>query len=576
NYYSYVFYVFPLGSRYDGIRNPDFNIDQNWDSSYYYKSMIENNCWNSKIFIPFRDLRFYGKPPYNWKLIVTRYISDKREYYSVPYVITSLGKDYFRRAKDFQINQEIAKPSGYNIRPYALINYNTLDNETQFNKDNFGLDFSYKPNFSSQLKFSFNPDFSDIPLDDEIDLYNLRYAPTLQENRFFFIEDFNAFGIDNSKFYSRNIFQPQLALKLTANSANYSYGFLIVKDKDTDYSDDDLFSIAAVNPSGNNYNFQITLLNRMNKEYHNEVLHLKPTFEISSNKELWFDVNLSAKKKENSELTTGYFCATGIKVFEDNINVTLSGLQMSEDYAMDMGKIYEDDYYGWSLDGSYIRDVYTNQIRTIYTEFTFSEEIDNRTNTLLERLLIFSVNFETFHNITFTPDFNYVKEFYSSRYFNKYRLGFRFQWDFLAFFKPKFSWNKLETIIYSLESNHSCNYYQFALNGDIGKHVSYFISADKIQYPDLQKQPSIDNKYWIINGDVDITFSNNIFLSSGFGFNNYEYYQYSDHWGIYSNLIWEYKPQSRIVVGLKSAIDKIYDDPKKDYETFYFKISYSY
>ena len=121
NYYAYTFYVFPLGSRYDGIRNSDFQIDKNWDSSYFYESDLNSNIWISRIYIPFRDLRFVGDPPYNWKIIITRYFANSREYYSVPFLRTSMGKDYFRKAYNIQINEKIKRSVNYFIT--ALCHY---------------------------------------------------------------------------------------------------------------------------------------------------------------------------------------------------------------------------------------------------------------------------------------------------------------------------------------------------------------------------------------------------------------------------------------------------------------------
>ena len=99
--------------------------------------------------------------------------------------------------------------------------YNSLNGDFLFDENDLGFDLSFRPNYATNVKFSFNPDYSDVPLDDESDIYNLKYTPTLLENRYFFIEDFNAFGIDNTMFYSRNILQPQYALKITGNTTQF-------------------------------------------------------------------------------------------------------------------------------------------------------------------------------------------------------------------------------------------------------------------------------------------------------------------------------------------------------------------
>ncbi len=575
DYYSYVFYVFPLGSRYDGIRNSDFQIDKNWDSSYYYESNIDTNFWKSIVYIPFKDLRFTSNPTHNWKIIITRYFDDKKEYYSFPFVRTNMGKDYFRKAADIRINENINKSINYFLRPYAIFKYDTLKKDASINENNIGIDFSFRPNYATNVKFSYNPDYSDVPPDDEDDIYNQKYAPTLAENRYFFIEDFNAFGIDNTRFYSRNILQPQYALKITGNSKAFSYGILSVKDKQTGFNDDDFYNVAAINPSFDAFNLQFTFLNRMNKGYYNNVFHVKPEIEIAYNKDIFFDFNLSTREEHNNTLN-GYFCMAGMRLYEKDLSVKLITQQMSKNYYMDMGKTYQKDFYGWHLNLSHKKDFYSNIFRSLDTDITFSEEMDNSSNKLLERYLSFSTDLESFSNVTFSPDFYYQREYYANEYHNTQRLGLRLEWEALPYFEPKFSWNILESLIYSLGEVYSGYYYQYAVGGDISKYISYFISADNITYLDLQKTDQLDDDYWILNCDLDITFTNKIYLSGGLGFNNYEYRPFSDHWGMYSNLVWEYKPQSQIILGFRSAQDKIDNSLVKDYETLYLKINYNF
>jgi len=413
-------------------------------------------------------------------------------------------------------------------------------------------------------------------LDSETDLYNLKYTPTLTENRYFFTEDLDAFGVDNTTFYSRDILQPQYALKFTGNSRKHSYGLLVVRDKKTSYNDDDFFNILAFKPIFKNFSSQITLMNRMNKDYHNEVLILKPVYDVSATKSFWCDLRFSTKEIADSDLTTGYHRKIGFDLIEENANLSFSVQQMSEDYSIDMGKIFEDDFYGWNVNGSYEKDIYINPIKKIENQFTLSEEIDNNSSKLLERYFSFVAEFETYWDLSSAIDLSYVKEYFSERYFDKYRLGLRFEWDRLKFFQPKFAVNLMETLIYKLNKVYSGYYYQFGLSGDLGRHISYFLSADNIIYNDIPYDPEIDSNYWILNGDLDLAFTNKISLSSGVGFNNYEYNNYSDHWGIYSNLVWEYRPRSNIFLGYKSSRDKISDDIETNSETLFFKINYSY
>ncbi|MBN1948868.1 MAG: hypothetical protein JW784_03920, partial [Candidatus Cloacimonetes bacterium] len=351
SYHSYSFYAFPLGNRYDGIRRPDHSFDKNWDSSYQYQANLSPKSWSVLMEIPFKDLRFLGTAPYSWKLILSRYIKAADRTYSSPFVITRMGQDYFRRAATIVLDQEISRSLNLFFRPYLIFNYDLEADKQEFDVDNLGIDISANPGYSTRIKASINPDFSDVPLDDELDIYNSRYAPVLEENRYFFIEDLNVFGIDNNIFYSRHINQPQYALKFTSNSHHFSFGFLSTRDRSSNFSHDDLYNIISFKPSSQKSSLQITLLNRMNidlKKYHNEVLHLAPQIEIGRYTYLWSEFNLSYKDLD-SQQTTGYYGKIGLSKYLKDFYFTLSAQQMSRDYAMDMGRIYEDDFYGWNI-----------------------------------------------------------------------------------------------------------------------------------------------------------------------------------------------------------------------------------
>jgi hypothetical protein len=221
NYYAYMFCSFPLGNKYDGIRNSNLNFEYDWNSNYEYENIISDDLWKSTMSIPLKDLRFYGKPPYKWKIILTRYFEKANDFYSFPYGKIDMGKDYFRTAYDITINEELSQNKNYRITPYFIKKYDLMEETGSFDPENIGLDFSYNPTSATKVKLSINPDFSDVPLDTEEDNFNVLYAPSFEENRYFFIEDLDVFGVSSNLFYTRHIMQPQYAVKLTGNSEKF-------------------------------------------------------------------------------------------------------------------------------------------------------------------------------------------------------------------------------------------------------------------------------------------------------------------------------------------------------------------
>jgi len=575
NYYSYIFYAFPLGNRYDCIRKSNFSQDKNWNSFYDYTTSTTDSLWTVLMKIPFKDLRFFGKEPYNWKLILTRYLDEQKDFYSTPFVITKMGLDYFRNAIDININEEISKNRNYYFRPYTILNYDIQNKDIDYDMENLGLDFSFNPNFSSKIKLSINPDFSDLPLDNEIDIYNLKYAPTFSENRYFFIEDFNAFGVNNNSFYSRHIIQPQYALKLTNSTENISYGLLSTRDsyKSEMSNTDDYFNIIAVRPTTQKILTQFTILNRMNEKYHNEVFHLKPVWEYSNNKRLWLDLNLSIKD-DNDNIEKGYFGKVGYNLINRYLNLSLEAAKMSKNYNADMGIINDRDYYSWSINATQSEDVNNKLVKSISSRVQVREQKENISNDLIEKVTTTYLCLEFQNNLDFWINNVFGKENYAAKIHNNKNLSFGLSWKKLNLLATSFSFSSGELLIYEFNKTFKSIYLQYAISGFINKFISYRVSLDNIRYFDVPDSETNDDDYIYGNADITITLSNNISLTNGLRFNNYEWNGFSDHYGIFSNFRWEFRPGCNLFLGYKSSSDEIDNIFYTDYEQLYLKLSY--
>lgn len=591
NYYAYGFIAFPLENKSDFVRSTSHFLDYDWNSNYEYSSTNLNSEWIVVMKIPFKDLRFNGKPPYNWKIILSRFLKNDDKYYTAPFLTTQMGKDYFRNAIDITINKEIRRDRNFYLRPFSIVKSDLIENDTKFNYESFGLDLSVRPTSSSKLKFTYNPDFSDVPIDDETNNFNSKYASFYSENRYFFIEDLNTLGVNSTLFYSRQIVQPNFAVKFTGKTDILTYGVLSSKVKQVAdengiiIDSHDIYNIIAIKPSTDNFNFQFTLLNRMNKDYHNEVLHLKPIWEFRKNQYIWLDFNLSTKNTLENDTSNGYFGIAGYDYKNDDFNFTLSTTQMSKDYAVDMGKIYEDDYYGWNLNSSLIREFSNDHLRSITSNINASEEIDNRTSKLLERYAHFDLNLKSNYHLNFELDCVSVKELWSEKYFNKYQVSLQTTWSKPKLFSAFIGINYVNYIIYKLHNDYQGRYLQFGLRGIIYKYISYTITADNMVYFNVPDVDIVDDNYWLANMDISLSLSNDLDLTSGIRFNNYEYtytdsnyevHDYSQHVGLFSNLRWQFKKRSYIYLGYNSANNNINEKNEYSHRQVYLKISYSF
>lgn len=589
NYYAYLFYAFPLGNKYDGIRNSSLGIDTSWDSGYKYTTSVENSIWKCHMVIPFKDIRFHGKSPYNWKIILTRRTKEPDEYYSAPYVSLKDGKDYFRKAIDIIIEDQIHGSKNYRIRPYLAMHYDIKGDDFSFNIENTGLDFSYNPGFASRVKVSINPDYSDVPMDSETDIYNLRHPPHFSENRYFFVEDLDVFGISSGSdifnlFYSRHIMQPRIALKVTADTPEYSYGILSAWDKEvkvdtTVTNPDDLYNMLAYKRKFTNLSLQFTLLNRMNKDYHNEVLHiLVPSWEVAKNHSLFGMLDLSLQEK-NDESQSGYLGGVGYNGRYKDLEWHVDIFQISENFSPDMGWIDVTDVFGGDINTSIGREPNRKVIKEYGGFIGYHILKYNKSNDLFLENLSLNIWMNTQNKINPWINYNIGKEGYKDNIYDYDNLWVGISWDMRDWLKWSIQTGFVNQLVYDLEDVYKFRCYVFSLSGTLSRYLRYYLWATRNIYYDFPPDAvsrGLDDDYWIGNADLTLSLSNQIGITSGLRFNNYETGEQSTYLGMFVNFSWEFMPDCNLYLGYKNASEEIDQKFESSLNQTYMKISYTF
>ncbi|MCK4358250.1 MAG: hypothetical protein KAW92_05820 [Candidatus Cloacimonetes bacterium] len=579
NYYAYYFYSFPFGNKYDGIRNSDMNMDTSWNSNYKNENIISGNLWTSSMKIPLKDLRFYGNPPYKWKIILTRYFQKDDEYYSISYGTNKMGKDYFRTAYDITINEELSKNKNYRITPYFIKKYDLMEETDSFDPENIGLDFSYNPTSATKVKISLNPDFSDIPMDSESDNFNVRYAPSFEENRFFFIEDLDVFGVSSNLFYSRHIMQPHYSVKLTGNSEHFSYGFLSAMDKEVSedgeiLNNDDIYNLLAFKPKWENLSIQMTLLNRMSKDYHNEVLVINPVWEFIKDHSFWGEIDASLQNEEN--IKKGYLFSAGYNGKKGDLNWSTSVYNCSENYTADMGRVFQTDFTSINANAWQYSDPNGKIIKSFGSGIWLHKAFMNDDKNLLEQNGGLNFWANSPHKINFSINGNIGQESYEDSIYT---------WDniYAGIRTWKISWLNVwisgstgHSLVYDLLNTYEKDKIHLSFWGDIGNNFSYNISAQRLRYFGFPKDCGKDDKYWIGNVDLAINFSNKLSLTNGLRYNNYESENQTAYLGFFSNFRYEFKDNCNLYLGYKTAQNETEQEFITDYKQAYMKVSYTF
>ncbi len=573
--YAYYFSAYPRGASYDGVRNENMGVDKAWNSLYYCESNYNDKLWCCTMIIPFKDLRYEGKPPYRWTFSTARQINASNTIYSYPYVPVTgkTVKQYYDSFSVLEIKESIDPPKNITIIPYLYKSYDWLNETQSFDPKHIGLNMIYRPSKNTSCKFALNPDFTETPPDEEIDTHNSKYAPQLIENRLLFTEDMNAFGVTSSLFYSRNIMQPQYAAKVTSSGSDWSFGLLSARDEETLNADstvanpDDYYNILAFKKYNGNISNQFTYLNRFNdkNKKNNHVFFWAPKWNISPSfyifpqiAYIFTDVPYRSQKQGSnvklditkrfgrlamsatlSDVTKDYYADMGIQS-----DVNISGLNTSIDYDQ-------------AFSGTYLKSYHVG----LYCDEFHQRNGDYK---LINNDITLQANVDFFQNYSIASFFTAGKE----RMYDQLKFSWvedlNLSWSKWVFLSGNIGYKYGDNLYRTLCATLPYQVVYGGVNGYLGPVVSYNIRNSHVIWYDLLSFPisvpvHFDNEYDITNLDFKLTFSNSFKISSGVRYNNYEYFAQTKHLGYFATMHWLYNPSTTFYLGFKTTEDNLLD-----------------
>ena len=213
---AYVFGINAYGVRREAIVSnggknfPDFS--DAWDNKWYGDAKINGNSWSAELAIPFKTLRF-KEGVQSWRFQSYRNDTQSNEFTSWAQIpINFLLMDLSCMGKI--VWDEPLSNSGKNISliPYVASSITRNfedDTETEPQTDfNFGGDAKIGITSGLNLDLTFNPDFSQVEVDQQVTNLD-RFEIFFPERRQFFLENadlFSGFGGRRSNpFFSRRI-----------------------------------------------------------------------------------------------------------------------------------------------------------------------------------------------------------------------------------------------------------------------------------------------------------------------------------------------------------------------------------
>lgn len=586
-YFSYYYIAYPNGSLSDGTRDANHNVDSSWNSSYSYNVDEDDNAWGVTFRIPLGELRFVQELPYEWKVILTRYNHKNKEYFSVPAFSTNERKNYFLRAQDIRLDHKVKRDLNIRVMPYYVKSY---DLTNSYDPENIGLDISLSPTPRTKSKLSFNPDFSDIPMDSASDYYNSRYPVWFEEKRYFFTEDIDALGVNSEIFYTRNIAQPQFAYKLTGNAGWANYGILGALDKEIRDGDDlinrdDYYQVLAFNPEFMYLNIKNALVSRINENYQNHLYSATSKWEFRKNFFIRGVLYCSYTEEDNKNLW-GSIVNTTLSYAPPEWDLSIYGSVASKNLRYDSGYYVYNDFQklGYSFEYNMdTRDAYLKSWGASYWGDIMQQELSIDPYVEGSQGAQIYLNFMPNYSINFSGGVGEEHDL-SKKFHHTYWTNSSVYKEFGESFSLNYSININKGVVYSLnDTKRSISHFLYA-RVTASKQLSTTISMKQTNF-DYDKyyllisetdttEVWLDNNYQIINCSLKINPNLKSSLDAGMGISTYETRTRFANLSFYANYAYEFLPDSFFYLGYKT---QRYQDEKSTQSQAlgHFKISNS-
>ncbi|MDD3534583.1 MAG: hypothetical protein PHC50_00345 [Candidatus Cloacimonetes bacterium] len=597
-YFAYYYLFFPQGGEMDGTRNADSTVNYAWDSSYSYESRYDENIWRVTARIPLSELRFKPQAPYDWKIILARYHHSNLEFYSSPYAVGSMGKKYFSVGHDIRLEQPIQRKSNMQIKPYFVKSYDLLEKTQSFDPENLGLDISLSAGQRTRVNLSFNPDYSDVPPDYAADNYNSRYPAYYSENRFFFAQDIQAFGISDNILYTRNIAKPSFAVKATGATQSLKWGMLGALDKRISdagmlINDNDYFQVFSLRPNWDRLDLDFSTISRMNKGYYSHVLSNSTKWEFVPDWYLSYGIDGSTRKRDSEQDTAmqGYQSRFGLSFSPEDLSLSAGYERVSPDFQADAGYYMDTDYQvmdfylGWEPPSRdrYLKTVNVSAWAT-YTESNLDNKVPDKE---------YDIGFSNIY--TFRPKYSltaFARVHQVLDLQNKPHQGYlgfiSAGWNLSNEFNTHLTANYGKSLVYLLEDTYPLQGLQYDIWGMIAKKMQWNLFLDYKEYgysklfsPADSSSVILDDRYLIGNSSISYYPSGKAMLKAGASLDTYEQGHSHGKLSFYGSLRYEIMKESYIYMGFSSHQRKREDyqfaQPFDDFElnssTAYIKLA---
>ncbi len=549
------------GAKWDGTQSNGGSVNLNWDCKWDSKTKQYPDRWVTEMRIPFRSVRFKSGAD-KWYVNFSRLdlkTNEKSAWAPVPRQFATASLAY---AGVLQWDQPLPKSKMmFSVIPYvfgSVAKDFEAGTHTTYRKD-FGFDAKLGISSSMNLDLTYNPDFSQAEVDQQVTNLD-RFELLFPEKRQFFLENsdlFSNYGFASvTPFFSRRIGLDAPVLAGTRLSGklgdNWRIGLL---DMQTEKTDDQLsrnFMVAAVQRKMfSRSNIGLILVN---KEYMDEPL--KPNF----NRIAGIDYNLASANnawsgklfyhRSFSPENLGKQFAEGASLIYNTrrIHAGMTQASVGENYQAETGYVRRNGYNMLSPEFSLLwvpnKKVVSHGI--VSTANYYFNSGHNQMDHEISLMYKFEFSSRAIVDAGFKDYYILLNEDFDPTHMNSavlakgsdysYRIAFL---DYTSDTRTLFNY----AVTVNKGSFYNGNMVSFSGHATY-RYQPYLNMTLNFSYTDINLPGSFERaRFWLLGPKLDLTLSDKVFFSSFVQYN-----EQIDNMNINLRFQWRYKPVSDLFI----------------------------
>jgi len=555
------------GAQWDGTMFAGGSVDLNWDSKWISAVTRDEDKWVFEMALPFKSIR-YEDGVKEWGINFSRLhlaTSEKSSWTPIPRQFPTSSLAY---SGVLVWDEPPPTPRfNYSLIPYVLgqTTYD-IDENTDY-ETKVGGDVKISLSSSLNLDLTINPDFSQVEVDRQITNLD-RFELFFPERRQFFLENadlFANFGYETIRpFFSRRIglgVPINAGLRLSGNlGEKWRLGVMDIqtaKDEATGLPSQNFGVISLQRQVFSRSTIGLLFVNKQSTNYPQDSDSLR-TIYPKFNRNFGLEYNLASP----DNLWNGK--AFILKSFTPDKKG--NGITQAANIE------YKSRKWNWGIKEEYVDSTYTAEVgfvpRTGY--FNFSTFLGHlffpKAGPVVSHGPVGRLNYYFDEKIKETDHLNYLQYLINFRNRSSINLiGLNEYVELLTPFDPtgtgkdslaagtKHRWNafifeydsKPQSMFTYYASGRVGGYYEdgkrLSITTELGYRFQPYVSlSSNISYNNIKlPEPWNTTEFWLIGSEVDITFTNKLFFSTLFQYN-----EQSKNFNLNSRFQWRYKPAS--------------------------------